>query len=799
MPDVAETSLEQTFVDLAHARLRDKCPSLLEYEIGAELRDHDDDGSKATLLMGFEVGGAYYYAPFWFLNGEVKGPFALYSVNDDLFVPMTDDMVNKIIEKQENRLGDADKKSRQERGVRNPDYVRLRQLPSGSGGQMTGVSLFSKQASVDALVKMAGQRTYAWSTLAEFLADLHPDVAVKTASAIWGPAVQQFYPEMSDLGLRLNKRAWATPDDNYDPDWTDKDMGTPAYLYWRGKTNDRAAGAAYKERLKKDQAARLNKRAADESKPKLVIVSQLGGEGSEQLSDKERANVVSGGVGITDRRPDVEKSKVYGTETAQILQTPTAGGLYEVLLSTGEVSPMLCLQVPAGDRKHGMFVFEPESGRHAFIRPRVVKTVRQESMDRYRTEIDKATTDADSVRRGDCVMWVNQKGEASVPFVIRELVKGIDGIVTAKVERAYHVPAVEAGAHAMNWAPVGISLHGLQWVTPCPSERTTEVVISDAGGSDPRYTASRLVINRRNFRALILNKAKLDGDYIGYDYEEPCDKIHFRASDFGDHDTVRQQLEKIAYEIKMWTTDYGVVIRGPEGSAEMSKTAALISLVRDHGLGREDAERLVKQASHAPERWMIKRAAMSDLLTQQEPIDTTDGGLMSNYHPSQVPITLVNKKSPDDNRDFYRYHSPFGGGEDSNDGGSMTEGQKDRSKPDDTMQVLDQAAKTGQKEVFDAAAIGSLIKTKRAPEMVERYLPTISSGMDRIGRLLFLTYQHYDDFKDKYGEQDIADLVENLETVFEQLGDLVCFLQKQTLSGDPSSHGLGLASTPLES
>ena len=105
----------------------------------------------------------------------------------------------------------------------------------------------------------------------------------------------------------------------------------------------------------------------------------------------------------------------------------------------------------------------------------------------------------------------------------------------------------------------------------------------------------------------------------------------------------------------------------------------------------------------------------------------------------------------------------------------------------------------GQKEVFDAAAIGSLIKTKRAPEMVERYLPTISSGMDRIGRLLFLTYQHYDDFKDKYGEQDIADLVENLETVFEQLGDLVCFLQKQTLSGDPSSHGLGLASTPLES
>ena len=745
MPDVAETSLEQTFVDLAHARLRDKCPSLLEYEIGAELRDHDDDGSKATLLMGFEVGGAYYYAPFWFLNGEVKGPFALYSVNDDLFVPMTDDMVNKIIEKQENRLGDADKKSRQERGVRNPDYVRLRQLPSGSGGQMTGVSLFSKQASVDALVKMAGQRTYAWSTLAEFLADLHPDVAVKTASAIWGPAVQQFYPEMSDLGLRLNKRA------------------------------------------------------ADESKPKLVIVSQLGGEGSEQLSDKERANVVSGGVGITDRRPDVEKSKVYGTETAQILQTPTAGGLYEVLLSTGEVSPMLCLQVPAGDRKHGMFVFEPESGRHAFIRPRVVKTVRQESMDRYRTEIDKATTDADSVRRGDCVMWVNQKGEASVPFVIRELVKGIDGIVTAKVERAYHVPAVEAGAHAMNWAPVGISLHGLQWVTPCPSERTTEVVISDAGGSDPRYTASRLVINRRNFRALILNKAKLDGDYIGYDYEEPCDKIHFRASDFGDHDTVRQQLEKIAYEIKMWTTDYGVVIRGPEGSAEMSKTAALISLVRDHGLGREDAERLVKQASHAPERWMIKRAAMSDLLTQQEPIDTTDGGLMSNYHPSQVPITLVNKKSPDDNRDFYRYHSPFGGGEDSNDGGSMTEGQKDRSKPDDTMQVLDQAAKTGQKEVFDAAAIGSLIKTKRAPEMVERYLPTISSGMDRIGRLLFLTYQHYDDFKDKYGEQDIADLVENLETVFEQLGDLVCFLQKQTLSGDPSSHGLGLASTPLES
>ncbi len=45
-----------------------------------------------------------------------------------------------------------------------------------------------------------------------------------------------------------------------------------------------------------------------------------------------------------------------------------------------------------------------------------------------------------------------------------------------------------------------------------------------------------------------------------------------------------------------------------------------------------------------------------------------------------------------------------------------------------------QAGQTGQKEVFDTAMIGGLLKSVRDDSMVDKYMGDLMKGLDRLGR-----------------------------------------------------------------
>jgi hypothetical protein len=186
-----------------------------------------------------------------------------------------------------------------------------------------------------------------------------------------------------------------------------------------------------------------------------------------------------------------------------------------------------------------------------------------------------------------------------------------------------------------------------------------------------------------------------------------------------------------------------------------------------------DATMIVNDAGYKPQKYWVKQA--TDLQAFPELNDKTDGGYMGQYTPEmQTYETHQTTGSPDNTR-FYDYISPFVGG---------VPGQDDQG----TLDTLSQAAQLGNKEVFDAAALASLIKAARPTEMVERFLPTMVSGMDRLGRLLFLVLWHSEEFKERFGE-DLPEIVDNLRSTFEHLGELVIKLKERSLSGDPSFFG----------
>jgi hypothetical protein len=115
-----------------------------------------------------------------------------------------------------------------------------------------------------------------------------------------------------------------------------------------------------------------------------------------------------------------------------------------------------------------------------------------------------------------------------------------------------------------------------------------------------------------------------------------------------------------------------------------------------------------------------------------------------------------------------------------------------------SVDVVSNAGKTGQKEVFDAATLSTLIKSHTPTDMVDRFLPTITAGMDRLGRILFLTYWHYEQFEERYGENDMVEFLDNLKSTFNALGDVVIFAKRKTLAGDPEHYGLGLNANPVD-
>ena len=97
------------------------------------------------------------------------------------------------------------------------------------------------------------------------------------------------------------------------------------------------------------------------------------------------------------------------------------------------------------------------------------------------------------------------------------------------------------------------------------------------------------------------------------------------------------------------------------------------------------------------------------------------------------------------------------------------------------MEMGQQASQTGQKDVFDTAMLGSLLKTVRQESIVDRFLGDLMKALDRLGRILFLFYYRNEEFIDRYGKSDAPELEDTIRNAFEMLGDLILFLKAKTV------------------
>lgn len=734
MPETNETVLEQTFADLAYTSLRDKASALLDYLIGFQMLENEEDGKRAVGIFGFEIDGKVYYAPVFFLGGEVRGLESLYSEDSDLFMPLSESWINSIINKRQVEVGDTDTRDRSQRGVHVPSYVRLKTLPSSHGA----VNLKLGAA------KMSVPREY------DGVIDL-PE-ALKTAGAV----------KMFKEALFQHPRLREAYEQFYNIlDLTEGEKQT---------------------------------KVAQEEKP-VVLVNSVTAEGVSDLTDAQREQIMAGGVAVVDKRPEVAKSIVYSTQSRRALENPTDGGLYDVLWGDGTVSPAFVLDTAR--QMPSVFVLRLEDGKHCTIDPLKVFVLRQYPAAEYADQLEKIGKKPTEVKAGDVAFFASFSGETTDGFCIRDKQQGLGEIVALTPQDRYYS---DATGGCFSSAPVGYgeSPRRRPWGRVNPNDRVTRILVGGYGSKEPIYTENKVVVNDKGFRAIVVNRAKFEtkDHYVEEKYEDKKPDILLSEGDFGDDNTVCRALEKTSQSVKFWKTGNQINIQDQHGTHTFNKTAALKHMLIGHGMGEQDARLIVDGARSDADVVQVKYAEGFEGLPPfpTDEIDTTYGNELNALFPGQIPINLRIPKTPEDNREFYMYQSPFGGGGHEGNGVGGSGGIPEPSPLDQAQQ----AAQTGQKEVFDASIMGSLLKSHAPTELVDRFLPTIITGMDRLGRIMFLVMWHFDEFEQRYGENDIAEMIDNLKSSFEGIGDLIMFLKKRSLSGDPDSYGVGVGETEIE-
>jgi hypothetical protein len=245
-------------------------------------------------------------------------------------------------------------------------------------------------------------------------------------------------------------------------------------------------------------------------------------------------------------------------------------------------------------------------------------------------------------------------------------------------------------------------------------------------------------------------------------------------------------LTKQASSLRVLDTGTDIQLTGRHGQRQFAKTAALISLVRDHGLREAQARLMLKEAAQARSRlrnavtYKVKYASPYSVLQPgpgapafpeaQTGTEQIGRGSVPSIYPQEEfqPVDSMSSQMTDPS-----VYDPF-------------------YTPDpQAMQVAQQASQSGQKDVFDVSMVSGLLKSVRPDTKIDRYLGDLMKALDKLGRILMLFFWHQDDFQDRYGKAELPELEDGLRNAFETLGDIVLFLKEKTVQGSQGVQSSG--------
>jgi len=834
---------EQAFSSLAYAYLKDKAPRLLDFIIGFQLVDRNEDNTKAVGIFGFKVGDQWLYAPVFFLNGDLKGHELLYLKKQDMFVPLKENWVNHVISRKPHILGEASAKNTFQLGGLLPNLNRLASPPVATKFSadigfncsewaqpflpfLAAVVadkfdvVFAKHAHVaEALDLRNVLRSFPLLKLAHEKAYQKYPLIKEGFDKFYG---KDFWAKMAANALNdatdLTKqsRCWEgyEPVPGKKPYSDDSCRKTGSKAKEEKKSFDILPAAREKHPIKtgalkitmqniemsgdikdldgdifkgilpdeiQDKITDMMKRSAEVDNDKTITD---GDNKRLNSTDDDRKKLLDDGVLITDKRDSQDVSMAFNTQVRMEMMNPNESGVYEVLEKPGTFTEMVVLSNPASGRGRENTVLvvrkdDPRSWLHTHRTNVFVKSCDCPLPSVFREWVN-GLSDISDCKVGNTYVAIHEIGSGTCPFEVTEVLSNGAYRVSWLDHADLPRPGNLAARTCMH--PQHDNLNGYKsW--------DAKITINKRPGTNLRTVAGEMFIPS-DYKVIKVREKNDTSrkDDSPFTFMPCCDSKPFQSGSRSDPspielgDLANAQLmlyEKMA-SVKVQDTGTDFYIQSAtHGNHRLKKVAAVIHLVADHGLSEKQARVMLKEASAVAKH----NDAKTYFIKHAAPFNNSvlEGG----PNTPGFPEPFYGQEPV--GRGMYpaRYPEEYTSlvpGMDSN----LTDPKiyDPFYMPDPkAMQAGQQASQSGQKEVFDTAMISGLLKTVRQDGLVDRYLGDLMKALDKLGRILFLFYWHQEEFEDRYGKQDLPELEDTLRNAFEVLGDLVLFLKEKTVQG----------------
>jgi len=804
-----ETEFEQAFSSLAYAYLKDKAPRLLDYLVGFQLVDRNEDNTKAMGVFGFSVGDQWLYAPVFFLNGDLKGHELLYLKNKDAFVPMKENWVNYLISRKPHVLGEQSEKDTFELGGLQPDIYGMSQSPSTGFGKrgfdqwshpFLPVYAATKTASARSLYKSAGASTKLeldviveapyQAALAEIAGSLDLNRIMPSSFDMLKVAfdISQKFPAISDGFTRF--------------------YGSDCFGRWSGQLKEAAAKIqnsilpanklpeAPRYATTKSLIPETDNRPEHPVKSgalRMYVYEHVTVRGAPELTDNEREKLMKDTVLIKDHRKGEEVSTAYNTQMDMRLINPDQTNLYRVLEKPGSFSKMFVAVNPLSNRggQDMATAVRLDDGGKAWLNSYTgnVFVDQEAERDEWDDWFD-GLSDSDSLSVGGTYMAVVPTHSSTTPFVVRESYG--DGLYKVDFEDKphYNETRIVQKPRAQNGDYRG-SYDG----SPSPYGALLRVNAEGKAGTRLRAISGELRVPG-SAKFLTLKKPHNEdkgsflipccGDGAGEgDHSKP------EPIQFGNIEDIQTLFYEKTARLKLYNDGHEISATSADGTKRLSGKGMLLSLIGEHGFSEKTAREMIKESArkeasvyrviYAPgfgdKKHMVKSAAPHDSVLA--------GGPNAPYADMgpQYGMEMIGGRTPVQTQYDDESVQVVPGMEAGRTDPSVWDPWQNYTAEDfqGVMSTAQQAAGEGQKEVFDTAMIGTLLKSVRQDSLVDRHLGDLMKAINSLGRILFLFYWHQEEFEDRYGKADMPELEDSLRNAFEALGDVTLFLKEKTI------------------
>lgn len=747
-----DVAFEQAFSNLAHAYLRDSAPKLMDHEIGFQLLDRNRENTKAVGVFAFKVGSMWLYAPVFFLNGDLKGHELLYIKNQDMFVPLKENWVNYLINRKPSILGSGIDKNLTQFGQRQPDFTQLSRSPAKFGSAQPTLKEMMT-AAMPTIAKCATMNTkLAFEELGHSLSlpAFLKQAGLETIASLiktcqYAPQIAAAIDEFH--GLDIVREAMVM--------------------------------AKFREDSANSKIASVLSDAPETPKAEstLKVVTY---DATVQTAlppghtEEDQEKLLRDGVLILDKRDRDNVSVPYQIQVEQKLFNPTQSGLYMVLVKPGEIEKCYIAVYPQGPAKRSDFVTVVRTeGKPEWINTRAdhvfcFSRVEGDEFDSWFNGLP----DANSVSKSGRYMAISKSGDSTAPFrVIREY---------GETEFGGNAYEVHMEDHS-KFPPKG-SISPCCYTDPLNYDKYRDGVrihLNAKGGRSLRASMGDIFVPD-SFKLLKCAPGEDDGEVDG---QSTCgcgesENPPLMPGSLADAQLV--MMQKLS-SLTVYHNGTAVEIHSPKKQLiekELSEKQALVSLVAKHGLREKNAREILSRAK-AKRKFAchVKYANPygAPMMIQNAPTAPADPGpvmggesIMGTSVPTQlgidvgVPVPGMSASQTD--RSVYNPNTQLDQG---------------------AVQQVMQAAQTGQREVFDTAMIGTMLRAVRDDGLVDRYMGELTKGLDKLGRILFMFYWHGDRFADRYGKADMPELEDSLRNAFEMLGDVILFLKQKTIEPYP--------------